>query len=62
MQAAAISTVGYRLVAALGRTWTWRAEGSGHYDEVIRIAAGTSESDTSRKRIAELRSLVAPDA
>jgi len=23
-------------VAALGRTWAWRAEGAGHYDEVIR--------------------------
>src|SRR5436190_1459685 len=36
MQAAAISTAGYRLVASLGPTWTWRAEGAGHYDEVIR--------------------------
>ena len=23
-------------MAALGRTWAWRAEGAGHYDEVIR--------------------------
>ena len=36
MQAAAISAAGYRLVAGLGRTWTWRSEGAAHYDEVIR--------------------------
>jgi lysophospholipid acyltransferase (LPLAT)-like uncharacterized protein len=36
MQAAAISAAGYRLVAGLGRTWTWRSEGAGHYDDVIR--------------------------
>ena len=36
LQAAAISTAGYRLVAALGRTWTWRSEGAEHYDEVVR--------------------------
>ena len=36
MQAAAISTAGYRLVAALGRTWTWRSEGAEHYDDVLR--------------------------
>jgi lysophospholipid acyltransferase (LPLAT)-like uncharacterized protein len=35
-QAAAISAAGYRLVAALGRTWTWRSEGAEHYDQVIR--------------------------
>jgi lysophospholipid acyltransferase (LPLAT)-like uncharacterized protein len=36
IQAAAISTAGYRLVAALGRTWTWRSEGAEHYAEVLR--------------------------
>ena len=36
LEAAAIAAAGYRLVAALGRTWTWRAEGAEHYDEVIR--------------------------
>ena len=36
MQAATISAAGYRLVAGLGRTWTWRSEGAAHYDEVIR--------------------------
>jgi lysophospholipid acyltransferase (LPLAT)-like uncharacterized protein len=36
MQAAAISAAGYRLVAGLGRTWTWRSEGAEHYDAVIR--------------------------
>jgi lysophospholipid acyltransferase (LPLAT)-like uncharacterized protein len=36
IQAAAISAAGYRLVAALGRTWTWRSDGAEHYDDVIR--------------------------
>jgi outer membrane protein assembly factor BamD len=33
-----------------------------YYNEVIRIAPGTPESETSRKRIAELKGLVGPDA
>jgi lysophospholipid acyltransferase (LPLAT)-like uncharacterized protein len=36
LEAAAISAAGYRLVAALGRTWTWRSDGADHYDEVLR--------------------------
>jgi lysophospholipid acyltransferase (LPLAT)-like uncharacterized protein len=36
MEAAAISVAGYRLVAALGATFRWRAEGTEHVDAVIR--------------------------
>jgi lysophospholipid acyltransferase (LPLAT)-like uncharacterized protein len=35
-EAAAIAAAGYRLVAALGATFKWRAEGAEHYDAVIR--------------------------
>jgi len=36
LQAAAISIVGYRVCAALGATLTWRVEGAGRYDEIVR--------------------------
>jgi lysophospholipid acyltransferase (LPLAT)-like uncharacterized protein len=36
LEAAAIAVAGYRLVAALGATFTWRAEGAEHYDAVLR--------------------------
>jgi lysophospholipid acyltransferase (LPLAT)-like uncharacterized protein len=35
-QAAAIAAAGYRLVATLGSTLKWRAEGAEHYDAVVR--------------------------
>jgi lysophospholipid acyltransferase (LPLAT)-like uncharacterized protein len=35
-EAAAISVVGYRVVAALGATLRWRTEGLEHFDEVLR--------------------------
>jgi lysophospholipid acyltransferase (LPLAT)-like uncharacterized protein len=35
-EAAAISVVGYRFVAALGRTLRWRTEGVEHFDHVLR--------------------------
>jgi lysophospholipid acyltransferase (LPLAT)-like uncharacterized protein len=34
-QAAAIAAVGYPLITALGRTWSWRVEGAEHYDAVV---------------------------
>jgi len=36
VEAAAIAVAGYRLVAALGATFKWRAEGAEHYDAVLR--------------------------
>jgi lysophospholipid acyltransferase (LPLAT)-like uncharacterized protein len=36
VQAAVISAAGYRLVAALGGTLKWRADGAEHYDAVVR--------------------------
>jgi lysophospholipid acyltransferase (LPLAT)-like uncharacterized protein len=36
LEAAAIAAAGYRLVAALGATLKWRAEGAEHYDAVVR--------------------------
>ena len=36
LEAAAIAAAGYRLVAALGATLKWRAEGAEHYDAVLR--------------------------
>jgi lysophospholipid acyltransferase (LPLAT)-like uncharacterized protein len=36
IEAAAISVVGYRLVAALGATLSWRTEGLEHFDRIIR--------------------------
>jgi lysophospholipid acyltransferase (LPLAT)-like uncharacterized protein len=38
LQAAAIAAIGYPLIGALGRTWSWRIEGAEHYDRVV--AAG----------------------
>jgi lysophospholipid acyltransferase (LPLAT)-like uncharacterized protein len=35
-EAAAISTFGYRVCAALGATLKWRVEGLQHYDEIVR--------------------------
>jgi hypothetical protein len=35
-QAAAIAAVGYPLLSALGRTWSWRVEGADRYDAVLR--------------------------
>jgi lysophospholipid acyltransferase (LPLAT)-like uncharacterized protein len=35
-QASAIAAIGYPLIGALGRTWSWRVEGAEHYDGVIR--------------------------
>jgi lysophospholipid acyltransferase (LPLAT)-like uncharacterized protein len=35
LQAAAISIVGYRAIAALGATLSWRTEGLDHYDAVV---------------------------
>jgi len=35
LQAAAISAIGYPLIAALGSTFRWRAEGAEHYRRVI---------------------------
>ena len=35
LEAAAISAVGYRLVAALGATLRWRTEGLEHYDAIL---------------------------
>jgi len=35
-EAAAISAVGYRLVAALGATLRWRTDGLEHFDEILR--------------------------
>ncbi len=35
LQAAAIAAVGYPVIAALGRTWSWRVEGAEHYDAVV---------------------------
>ena len=34
-QAAAIAAVGYPVISALGRTWSWRVEGAEHYDAVV---------------------------
>ena len=34
-QAAAIAAIGYPLISALGRTWSWRVEGAERYDAVI---------------------------
>jgi len=36
LQAAAIAAAGYRLVAALGATLTWRTEGAEHYDAIVQ--------------------------
>ena len=36
LEAAAISTIGYRLCATLGATWKWRVDGGERYDEVLR--------------------------
>jgi lysophospholipid acyltransferase (LPLAT)-like uncharacterized protein len=38
LQAAAIAALGYPVISALGRTWSWRVEGADHYDAVV--AAG----------------------
>ena len=35
LQAAAIAAIGYPLIGALGRTWSWRVEGAEHYDAVV---------------------------
>src|SRR5262250_2633388 len=35
LQARAISTLGYPIVAALGATFRWREEGAGHYRRVV---------------------------
>jgi lysophospholipid acyltransferase (LPLAT)-like uncharacterized protein len=35
LEAAAISTIGYRVCAALGATLRWRVEGLQHYDEIV---------------------------
>ncbi len=36
LEAAAISTVGYRVCAALGATLTWKVEGGDVFDEIVR--------------------------
>lgn len=36
VKAAAIAAAAAPLVAALGRTWTWRIEGAQHYDDLVR--------------------------
>src|SRR5262249_49345436 len=35
LEAAAISTIGYRVCAALGATLRWRVEGLQHYDDIV---------------------------
>src|SRR5687768_3516393 len=35
-KAAAIAAAGYPIVAALGRTLTWKVDGAQHYDELLR--------------------------
>jgi lysophospholipid acyltransferase (LPLAT)-like uncharacterized protein len=35
VQAGAIAAAAYPLVAALGRTWTWRVDGAHHYDALV---------------------------
>ena len=35
LQAAAIGAAGYPIVAALGRTWTWRTDGAANYDALV---------------------------
>ena len=35
LQAAAIAAVGYPVISALGRTWSWRVDGAEHYDAVL---------------------------
>ena len=35
LQAAAIAAIGYPVIGALGRTWSWRVEGAEHYDRVV---------------------------
>lgn len=34
-QAATIAALGYPVISALGRTWSWRVEGAEHYDAVV---------------------------
>jgi len=36
LQAVAIPTLGYPLIRLLGATYRWRAEGAGHYEDVVR--------------------------
>ena len=36
VKAAAVAAAAYPLVAALGRTLTWRVEGASHYEELVR--------------------------
>ena len=36
-KAAAIAALGYPIVAALGRTITWKVAGANHYDELVRL-------------------------
>ena len=36
VKAAAVAAAAYPLVAALGRTLTWRVEGAGHYEDLMR--------------------------
>jgi lysophospholipid acyltransferase (LPLAT)-like uncharacterized protein len=35
LQAAAIAALGYPVIGALGRTWSWRVEGAEHYEAVV---------------------------